>query len=127
LSDLLLNDEDRADTNMEKYAVYKQLKLLKPGEQSKKYFNLIKSRRDSVANCITATCGNIGAAKVCHWDNRGFTVAEVKRIMSVPDDYVLTGTYQQKVERLGRMVAPFMMKAVAENLLSLGVLRESSS
>jgi hypothetical protein len=47
--------------------------------------------------------------------------------MSVPDDYVLTGTYQQKVERLGRMVAPFMMKAVAENLLTLGVLNESSS
>jgi len=126
-SDLFMDDQDKADTNMEKYAVYKQLKLLKPGEQSKKYFNLIKSRRDSIANCITATCGNIGAAKVCHWDNRGFTVSEVKRIMSVPDDYVLTGTYQQKVERLGRMVAPFMMKAVAENLLTLGVLNESSS
>jgi DNA (cytosine-5)-methyltransferase 1 len=36
--------------------------------------------------------------------------------MSVPDDYILTGTYQQKVERLGRMVPPLMMKAVAENI-----------
>jgi hypothetical protein len=37
-------------------------------------------------------------------------------------DYILTGTYQQKVERLGRMVAPFMMMAVAKNILGLGVL-----
>jgi site-specific DNA-cytosine methylase len=41
--------------------------------------------------------------------------------MSIPDDYVLTGSYQQQVERLGRMVAPFMMRAVAQNLLDLGV------
>jgi site-specific DNA-cytosine methylase len=41
--------------------------------------------------------------------------------MSVPDDYVLTGKYQQQVERLGRMVAPLMMKAVAENIYNLGV------
>jgi hypothetical protein len=46
--------------------------------------------------------------------------------MSIPDDYVLTGTYQQKVERLGRMVAPFMMKAVAEQIFSLGVINENT-
>lgn len=126
-ADLVMTQQDRVESNIEKYSIFKLLKTLKPGEQHKKRFNLVKSRRDSVSNCITATCGNAGAAKVCHWDDRAFTVSEIKRIMSVPDDYVLTGSYQQKVERLGRMVAPFMMKAVAENLLTLGVLSESSS
>ena len=56
-----------------------------------------------------------------HWDNRAFTVNEIKRIMSVPDDFILTGTYQQKVERMGRMVAPFMMREVAKQILNLGV------
>jgi DNA (cytosine-5)-methyltransferase 1 len=86
-----------------------------------KRFSLKKAHPQSYSQCITATNGSIGAANACHWDNRAFTVSEVKRIMSVPDDYVLTGTYQQQVERLGRMVAPLMMKAVADNLCNLGV------
>jgi D-arabinose 5-phosphate isomerase GutQ len=126
-ADLVMTQQDKVESNIERYSTFKLLKTLKPAEQHKKRFNLVKSRRDSVSNCITATCGNPGAAKVCHWDDRAFTVSEIKRIMSVPDDYVLTGSYQQKVERLGRMVAPFMMKAVAENLLTLGALNESSS
>lgn len=36
--------------------------------------------------------------------------------MSVPDDFVLTGTREQQWERLGRMVPPLMMKAVAETV-----------
>ena len=80
-----------------------------------------------MAFCITATTGSTGAANPYHWDNRAFTVSEVKRIMSIPDDYVLTVNYQKQVERLGRMVAPFMMKAVAENLLSLGIFDENTN
>jgi DNA (cytosine-5)-methyltransferase 1 len=85
-----------------------------------------KNHPKKPAFCITATTGSKGAANPYHWDSRAFTVNEVKRIMSIPDDYVLTGTYQQKVERLGRMVAPFMMKAVAEQILRLGVINENT-
>ncbi len=55
-----------------------------------------------------------------------FSVAEVKRIMSIPDDYILTGNDTKKIERLGRMVPPLMMKAVAENILEV-VLNAHSS
>lgn len=123
---LSLSDQDRIETDLSKYAVGAELKRLPIGGQSKKYFQLVKCNPESVSGCLTASAGNIGIACVKHWDNRAFTVAECKRIMSVPDDYILTGTYKQKVERLGRMVAPFMMKAVAENILSLGVLNEDS-
>lgn len=119
---LQLTDADRRQTDISKFATYRELIKLPKGGQSKKYFQLVKADPDSVSGCITASAGNLGIACVKHWDNRAFAVAEVKRIMSIPDDYILTGTYQQQVERLGRMVAPFMMKAVAENILTLGVL-----
>ena len=44
------------------------------------------------------------------------TIPELKRIMSVPDDFILTGACAQQWERLGRMVPPLMMKAVAETV-----------
>lgn len=113
---LELSDQDRLDTDLRKYAIYKHLIKLNYGEQSKRRFSLIKINPRKPANCITATTGSLGAANPYHWDNRALSVSEVKRLMSIPDDYILTGTYKQKVERLGRMVPPLMMKAVAENL-----------
>ena len=116
---LAFTNQDRIETDISKYAIYKELVKINPLEQSKKYFSLTKESKKHYSNCITAKTGCLSAAKPMHWDNRAFTVNEVKRIMSVPDDYILTGTYQQKVERLGRMVAPFMMRAVAENIYKL--------
>lgn len=123
---LEFTDKDKADTDISRYAVFQELIKLKKGEQSDKYFQLVKADPNRQSGCVTASSGNGGIACVKHWDNRSFTVAEVKRIMSIPDDYVLTGKYSQQVERLGRMVAPLMMRAVAENILSLGVLNENT-
>lgn len=123
---LALSDDDRKQTDVRKYAIHKLLTQMQAGTSHKKRFSLKKCSPKGQAFCITATAGSLGAANSMHWDNRAFTVSEVKRIMSIPDDYILTGTYQQQVERLGRMVAPFMMKAVAENILDLGVLNEGS-
>lgn len=44
---------------------------------------------------------------------RKFTIAELRRICSFPEDFQLTGTYAQQWERMGRAVPPLMMKAVA--------------
>lgn len=123
---LTFTDQDRIDTDLRKYAVYKLLITLKPGETHNKAFTLYKSSKHKYSACIKATTGKIGSRETYHWDNRAFTVNEVKRIMSVPDDYILTGTYQQKVERLGRMVAPFMMRAVAENIYNLVLSHENT-
>lgn len=46
-------------------------------------------------------------------EKRQFTIRELKRICGFPDDFVLTGTYGQQWERLGRAVPPVMMAAVA--------------
>ena len=36
--------------------------------------------------------------------------------MSLPDDFKLTGKWNQKAERIGRMVPPLMMKKIAESI-----------
>ena len=113
---LKLTDKDIQETDLSNYKVYHLLKTLNYGEAHKKAFTLVKASPFSQSPCIKATTGKIGARESYHWDNRAFTVSELKRIMSLPDDYILTGTYSQQVERIGRMVAPFMMKAVAENV-----------
>jgi DNA (cytosine-5)-methyltransferase 1 len=60
---------------------------------------------------ITASGGLI------HWnEDRTLTVQELKRIQSLPDDFILTGSHSQQSERVGRMVPPLMMKAIAENI-----------
>lgn len=124
---LMFTEEDKKETDLTSYAIYKELIALPYGGQSTKYFQLVKAHPQAPSGCITASAGNKGIACVKHWDNRAFTVAETKRIMSVPDDYILTGTYQQKIERLGRMVPPLMMKAVADNLYSLGIFNAKHS
>ncbi len=49
-------------------------------------------------------------------EDRVYTTKESKRIMTLPEDYKLTGTLNEKLARIGLMVAPMMMKYVAESL-----------
>ena len=79
------------------------------------YFNLV---RDSFYLPCSTLCQSHGGLSVCGsvhpLEDRKYTIAEIKRLTSVPDDFVLTGTYSQKYERLARMVPPLMMKRIAE-------------
>ena len=49
-------------------------------------------------------------------EDRVYTTKEAKRIMTLPEDYILTGTLNEKLARVGLMVAPFMMKYLAESI-----------
>lgn len=44
---------------------------------------------------------------------RKLTLGELRRLCGFPDDFTLTGTYEQRYERLGRAVPPVMMSAIA--------------
>jgi DNA (cytosine-5)-methyltransferase 1 len=58
-----------------------------------------------------------GVSGVLHYaKHRKLTVMELKRVMGLPDDYQLTGSFDQQAERIGRMVAPKMMCALASNI-----------
>lgn len=49
-------------------------------------------------------------------EKRKFSIAELKRICAFPDDFILTGTYAQQWERLGRAVPPVMMSHIAATI-----------
>ena len=49
-------------------------------------------------------------------EDRGYTTKESARIMGLPEDYVNTGTLNERLARIGLMVAPPMMKYVAESI-----------
>ena len=49
-------------------------------------------------------------------EDRPFTINELKRIQALPDDFVLTGSFDQKAERIGRMVPPLLTSAIASQI-----------
>jgi DNA (cytosine-5)-methyltransferase 1 len=117
------NEVKELSEKIKKYAVYSHLLKLKPGEIAKDYYGLLrKANPELPAYTIVANSG-IDQACLKHWDNRPFTIGELKRIMSLPDDYILLGDYRKQAERIGRMVPPLVSKAILENLIEIGVLR----
>ena len=61
--------------------------------------------------------GGQTTAGAFHWNEpRKLTLGELKRIQSLPDDFHLTGKWNQRVERIGRMVPPLLLKAIADSV-----------
>ena len=48
-----------------------------------------------------------------HWNNRHFSIAELKRIQSFPDEYELTGNQGQVMMQIGNSVPPRLAKVLA--------------
>ena len=81
------------------------------------HFNLKRCSLRKPSPTITAMGNFPGVAGTCHpLEDRKFTIKELKRIMSLPEDFKLTGQHKQQSERIGRMVPPLMMKALAESV-----------
>lgn len=59
-----------------------------------------------------------------HWDNRRLRVAELKRLMTFPDDFVVCGSRREQQLQLGNAVPPqlahIVANAIATELLRLG-------
>jgi DNA (cytosine-5)-methyltransferase 1 len=49
-------------------------------------------------------------------EDRGFTTKESARIMTLPEDYINTGTLNERLARIGLMVAPMMMYHLADSI-----------
>jgi DNA (cytosine-5)-methyltransferase 1 len=104
-----------AESDISRYAIGKEWDKLNPGEQSDKYFQLVKQDPNMPCQMIPAAGGNSSIAGITHpYVRRKFSIAELKRICAFPDDFILTGTYTQQWERLGRAVPPIMMFHVAK-------------
>ena len=127
--DGLVYDQEELDYLVERWtasAHYKDTVALMPLDPPKvltgadyhpkgHHFNVKRCSRFHPSPTVTATGAGETGAGGCHWSEpRKFTIAELKRIMSLPDDFALTGKHSKKAERLGRMVPPLMMKHVAQ-------------
>ena len=88
---------------------------------------------DNLSPTITAsgarTSGLVETAGPDGIERRKFTIDEVKRICSFPDDFILKGSYAQQWERLGNAVPPVMMFHIATTILDriLIPLREKAA
>ena len=103
-----------AETDISRYAIGAEWDNLKPGEQSDKYFNLVRTDPDKPSPTVCGSHGNSSTAGITHpHEKRKFTIAELKRICGFPDDFILKGTYAQQWERCGRAVPPVMMSHIA--------------
>lgn len=112
-----------AETSIERFAIGREYDNIPIGGNSKRYLNMKRAPIDGPSQTITSTAGQQGAAGVTHpTEKRKFSIAELKRICAFPDDFALTGTFEQQWERLGRAVPPVMMfhiaAAVRDGILS---------
>ena len=48
-----------------------------------------------------------------HWDNRFFALGEYKRLQTIPDDYVISGSKQIAVKQIGNSVPPQLARMLA--------------
>ena len=75
------------------------------------HFNMKRVSRFKPSPTITASGGCI------HWSEmRKLALGETRRLTSLPEDFKLTGKWEQRSERMGRMVPPLMMKAIADSI-----------
>ena len=66
---------------------------------------------------ITSLGQQVGQGGICHPDeDRLFTIGELGRLMGLPDDYSMSGTWNQKAKTIGNMVPPVLMSAIAKSL-----------
>lgn len=118
LEGVVSTEEELAHVSFREHAIYPVWKKLMPGtKRPDKYFNLFRCTWEKPAPTLLATAGKVGGASICHPDEpRKFTVPELRRICSFPDDFALAGEYFHQVERMGRAVPPLMMAKVATTI-----------
>ena len=80
-------------------------------------FNLIRPCPDMPSPTLTQQGQQKGLSGVLHYElDRKLTIKELKRIQGLPDDFILEGTFNQRAERIGRMVAPKCLEALATSV-----------
>jgi DNA (cytosine-5)-methyltransferase 1 len=78
---------------------------------------LYKADPDAPVRTIKASGGQYTGP--FHWDNRPFTLRELKRLQTFPDEYAIVGARQRAIEQIGNSVPPQIGR-----ILGLAVLED---
>lgn len=112
--DSMIDPETGQSLDMRGYAVHDEWKKLRPGQRSKKYFMVRRQHLDEPYNTLCAAQGDVTITGPAHWaEPRKLNLIELRALSSFPPDFVLTGDYARRWERIGRAVPPVMMSHVA--------------
>jgi DNA (cytosine-5)-methyltransferase 1 len=104
-----------AEADISKYAIAQEYDRLSPGESTFYGGRLHRPHPERPCPTVSAAGGISSISSVCHpFERRKFSIEELKRISSFPDDFKLSGTYEEQWERLGNSVPPLMAKAIGE-------------
>jgi DNA (cytosine-5)-methyltransferase 1 len=120
-----VTENDQEAPSIVGYAIEREWNAVGPGGHSDRYLNLIRTNPDRPLATLSALGGGAtssasGVASVTHpFEPRKFSIDELRRLSGFPADFVLTGTYSQQWERIGRAVPPPMMAALARGVLSV--------
>jgi len=80
-------------------------------------FNLIRPCPNLPSPTITQQGQQKGLSGVIHYEHdRKLTIPELKRVQGLPEDFEVIGTFNQKAERIGRMVAPLCIAELAKSV-----------
>jgi DNA (cytosine-5)-methyltransferase 1 len=79
--------------------------------RSKFHDLLYKADRNSPCRTIKAQPGKFTGP--FHWKNRHFTIEELKRLQSFPDNYKISGGYGKVLEQIGNSVPPRLAYVIA--------------
>jgi len=85
------------------------------GWRSKFSDYLYKADPDTPVRTIKAQGGQYTGP--FHWDNRMFTIEELKRLQTFPDDYSVLGNRQKIIHQLGNSVPPQFARILALSIL----------
>ena len=109
---------DKEVVSIEGTAIGREYDNVEVGHGSGKYFSLVRADPERPSPAILAAGGeSAGIASVVHpHQKRKFTIEEVKRLCSFPDDFQMAGTFAERWRVLGNSVPPVMMRKIAAAL-----------
>jgi site-specific DNA-cytosine methylase len=106
-----------------------KMQLIRPGASSKEKkraslavfgkvggftFNRIRWNAPSPTILKTVSVSaTFGAGLVMPDENRYVSIAELKRLSSFPDQFLLEGSFEERWARIGNSVPPLLMRAIA--------------
>jgi DNA (cytosine-5)-methyltransferase 1 len=98
------------------------MKKTKQGEQASDYhpngsmFNFVRLQWAKPSNTITKTMNQRMSGLAHPEEDRFLTISELKRLSSFPDNFKMSGKFEEKWARIGNAVMPNQMRAIAQTI-----------